>query len=78
MNNAGFSYDTQRDYALNISCADQRRSASSIFYIYLLRNMPPKFSNLQGKFRDHLLIILLINGAWTLVDIIWGISVVFV
>ena len=46
--NQGLDYDTKKQYNLDITCADQRRSVSSIFYIYLLRNNPPYFTNLQG------------------------------
>ena len=49
LGNQGFVYDTQRQYTLNIECSDQRRSDSGEFYVYILRNMPPYFSNLQGK-----------------------------
>ncbi|CAC5396999.1 unnamed protein product [Mytilus coruscus] len=49
LGNQGFVYDTQRQYTLNIECADQRRSDSGEFYVYILRNMPPYFSNLQDK-----------------------------
>ncbi|VDI04803.1 Hypothetical predicted protein [Mytilus galloprovincialis] len=47
--NQGFVYDTKRQYTLNIECADQRRSDSDAFYVYILRNMPPYFPNLQDK-----------------------------
>ncbi|CAG2207431.1 FAT4 [Mytilus edulis] len=47
--NQGFVYDTKRQYTLNIECADQRRSDSDAFYVYILRNMPPYFTNLQDK-----------------------------
>ncbi|XP_071177942.1 cadherin EGF LAG seven-pass G-type receptor 2-like [Mytilus edulis] len=49
LGNQGFVYDTQRQYTLNIECSDQRRSDSGEFYVYILRNMPPYFSNLQDK-----------------------------
>ncbi|CAC5396998.1 unnamed protein product [Mytilus coruscus] len=49
LGNQGFVYGTQRQYTLNIECADQRRSDSAEFYVYILRNMPPYFSNLQEK-----------------------------
>ena len=42
------NYDTLRSYTLDITCIDQRRNDSSVFYIYLLRNKPPRFLNLQG------------------------------
>ncbi|CAC5396996.1 FAT4 [Mytilus coruscus] len=47
--NQGFVYDTKRQYTLNIECSDQRRSDSADFYVYILRNMPPYFPNLQDK-----------------------------
>ncbi|CAC5398925.1 unnamed protein product [Mytilus coruscus] len=47
--NQGFVYDTQRQYTLEIVCADQQRNDSSEFYIYILRNMPPYFTNIQDK-----------------------------
>ena len=46
--NQGLNYDTLRSYTLDITCIDQRRNDSSVFYIYLLRNKPPRFLNLQG------------------------------
>lgn len=48
--NQGFVFDTQRQYTLEIVCADQQRNDSSEFYIYILRNMPPYFTNIQGKY----------------------------
>ncbi|XP_063447855.1 protocadherin Fat 4-like [Mytilus trossulus] len=47
--NQGFVYDTKRQYTLTIECADQRRKDSAEFYVYILRNMPPYFPNLQDK-----------------------------
>ncbi|XP_076076457.1 protocadherin Fat 1-like [Mytilus galloprovincialis] len=47
--NQGFVFDTQRQYTLEIVCADQQRNDSSEFYIYILRNMPPYFTNIQDK-----------------------------
>ena len=47
--NQGFVYDTKRQYTLNIECADQRNNDSAEFYVYILRNMPPYFPNLQGN-----------------------------
>ncbi|XP_063416621.1 protocadherin Fat 4-like [Mytilus trossulus] len=47
--NQAFDYDTLNRYTLGIKCADQRRNDTSEFYIYLLRNMPPYFTNLQAK-----------------------------
>ncbi|CAC5377748.1 FAT4 [Mytilus coruscus] len=47
--NQALEYDIQRQYKLNIVCADQRRNDSSIFFIYLIRNMPPSLTNLQAK-----------------------------
>ena len=46
--NQGLNYDILRSYTLDITCVDQRRNDSSVFYIYLLRNKPPRFLNLQG------------------------------
>lgn len=48
--NQAFDYDALNRYTLGIKCADQRRNDTSEFYIYLLRNMPPYFTNLQGTF----------------------------
>ncbi|XP_052091684.1 cadherin-11-like [Mytilus californianus] len=47
--NQGYVYDTQRQYTLEIVCADKQRNDSSEFYIYILRNMPPYFTNIQDK-----------------------------
>ncbi|CAG2252803.1 FAT4 [Mytilus edulis] len=47
--NQAFDYDALNRYTLGIKCADQRRDDTSEFYIYLLRNMPPYFTNLQAK-----------------------------
>ncbi|CAC5398928.1 unnamed protein product [Mytilus coruscus] len=47
--NQAFDYDALNRYTLGIECADQRRKDTSEFYIYLLRNMPPYFINLQAK-----------------------------
>ncbi|VDI42303.1 Hypothetical predicted protein [Mytilus galloprovincialis] len=47
--NQVLNYDTQRQYKLDILCADQRRNDSSIFFIYLIRNMPPSLINLQAN-----------------------------
>ncbi|VDI50206.1 Hypothetical predicted protein, partial [Mytilus galloprovincialis] len=47
--NQGFVYDTKRQYTLNIECADQRKNDSAVFYVYILRNMPPYFPSLQDK-----------------------------
>ncbi|VDI29019.1 Hypothetical predicted protein [Mytilus galloprovincialis] len=47
--NQAFDYDALNRYTLGIKCADQRRNDTSEFYIYLLRNMPPYFTNLQAK-----------------------------
>lgn len=48
--NQDFVYDTQKQYTLDLVCEDLRRSDSSYFYVYLLRNMPPSFTNLQGNY----------------------------
>ncbi|CAG2252805.1 unnamed protein product [Mytilus edulis] len=47
--NQDFVYDTQKQYTIDLVCEDLRRSDSSYFYVYLLRNMPPSFTNLQAK-----------------------------
>ncbi|XP_076080884.1 cadherin EGF LAG seven-pass G-type receptor 2-like [Mytilus galloprovincialis] len=47
--NQDFVYDTQKQYTIDLVCKDLRRSDSSYFYVYLLRNMPPSFTNLQAK-----------------------------
>ncbi|CAG2228522.1 unnamed protein product [Mytilus edulis] len=47
--NEAFDYDALNRYTLGIECADQRRNDTSEFYVYLLRNMPPYFTNLQAK-----------------------------
>lgn len=43
------SYDTARQYTLTISCTDTKDTAQGSFIVYVTRNNPPTFDNLQGN-----------------------------
>ncbi|XP_061179511.1 protocadherin-like wing polarity protein stan, partial [Saccostrea echinata] len=42
------SYDTARQYILTISCTDTKDTAQGTFTVYVTRNNPPAFTNLQA------------------------------
>lgn len=44
------SYDTARQYTLTISCTDTKDTAQGSFIVYVTRNNPPTFDNLQGNY----------------------------
>lgn len=42
------SYDTARQYTLTISCTDTKDTVQGSFIVYVTRNNPPTFNNLQA------------------------------
>lgn len=47
------SYDTARQYTLTISCTDTKDTVQGSFIVYVTRNNPPTFTNLQGNIKSR-------------------------
>ncbi|XP_069106958.1 serine-rich adhesin for platelets-like [Argopecten irradians] len=44
-----FSYTSTKRYVLTVNCTDSKDDVTGLFYVYILSNSPPAFTNLPNK-----------------------------